>query len=176
MGRNGPKRADINQEGSRKMTMTQAIIDEVNAIIAAFMMPTISVQLDEGAYLPERAHGTDAGADLRCREGFIIPAHGSADVDTGVHVELPPHAKAEVKSKSGLWINHCIITTGLVDEGFSGTIRVRLANLGDEDYTFAAGEKVTQLCVSPVLYPTYRQADEIKGGERGNAGYGSTGR
>jgi dUTP pyrophosphatase len=138
--------------------------------------PEIKVKLDEGAYLPERAHDTDAGADLRCREGFTIPAHGFTCIDTGVHVELPPTTKCEVKSKSGLWTNHGIITTGLIDEGFSGTIRVGLANLSDEDYTFEAGEKVTQLCVSPVCYPTYHVADEIRGGARGSAGYGSTGR
>ena len=138
--------------------------------------PTIKVKLDEGAYLPERQHATDAGADIRCREGFTIPAHGFACIDTGVHIELPPETKGEVKSKSGLWTNHGIITTGLIDEGFTGEIRVRLANLSDEDYTFEAGDKVTQLCVSPVCYPGYEEADEIEGGERGDAGYGSTGR
>ena len=138
--------------------------------------PTIKVKLDKGAYMPERAHATDAGADIRCREGFTIPAHGFVTIRTGVHIELPPKTKCEVKSKSGLWTNHGIITTGLVDEGFTGEIRVGLANLSDEDYTFRAGDKVTQLCVSPVCYPDYAEADEIDGGERGENGYGSTGR
>ena len=138
--------------------------------------PTIRVKLDEGAWIPERAHDTDAGADIRCREGFTVPAHGFTTIDTGVHVELPPRTKCEVKAKSGLWTNHGIITTGLIDEGFTGTIRVGLANLSDRDYTFEAGDKVTQLCVSSVCYPTYKQVDEIRGGARGSNGYGSTGR
>ncbi len=138
--------------------------------------PTIKVKLDKGAYLPERAHATDAGADIRCREGFTLKAHGFITIDTGVHIELPSTTKCEIKSKSGLWTNHGILTTGLIDEGFSGTIRVGLANLSDQDYTFEAGEKVTQLCVSHVCYPTYVEASEIKAGKRGNAGYGSTGR
>lgn len=138
--------------------------------------PMIRVKLDEGAYLPERAHATDAGADLRCIEGFTVPAHGCAVIDTGVHIELPDETRAEVKSKSGLWVNHGIFATGLIDEGFSGTIKVRLANLSDEDYTFFAGEKVTQICVSSVCYPSYYEVDEISEGERGSAGYGSTGR
>lgn len=158
------------------MNMTQTIIDEINAIWAALCMPKIRVVLDEGASLPVRKHDTDAGADICCREGFTVPAHGSVCVDTGVHVELPPMTKCEVKSRSGLWINHGIITTGLVDEGFTGPIRVRLANVSDDDYAFEAGDRITQLCVSPVLYPTYEQVDEIKGGERGSNGYGSTGR
>ena len=138
--------------------------------------PTIRVKLDDGASLPVRKHDTDAGADISCREDITVPSHGSVVVDTGVHVELPLMTKCEVKSRSGLWIEHGIITTGLIDEGFTGTIRVRLANVSDEDYTFRAGDRITQLCVSPVLYPTYVEADEIEGGERGDSGYGSTGR
>lgn len=156
--------------------MTQTIINEVNAVMAALARPTIRCVLDEGASLPVRQHDTDAGADICCREDITVPAHGSVVVETGVHVELPPMTKCEVKGKSGLWVNHAIITTGLIDEGFTGQVKVRLANLGDEDYTFEAGDMITQLCVSPVLYPTYERADEIEGGERGDNGYGSTGR
>jgi dUTP pyrophosphatase len=126
-------------------------------------------------FTPTRAHDTDAGADIRCVRGFTVKAHGTAVVNTGVHVELPPGTKCEVKSKSGLWINHGIITTGLIDEGFSGTIKVGLANLSDTDYTFAAGDKVSQLVVSPVIYPTYEPVSAIQGGDRGESGYGSTG-
>jgi dUTP pyrophosphatase len=138
--------------------------------------PVIRVKLDEGAYLPERAHDTDAGADIRCREEFTLKAHHFMTIDTGVHIELPSTSKCEIKAKSGLWTDHGIITTGLIDEGFSGTIRVGLANLSDEDYTFEQGEKVTQLCVSQVCYPTYVEASEIRAGARGSNGYGSTGR
>lgn len=138
--------------------------------------PTIRVLLEDGATLPERAHDTDAGADIRCIEGFTVPAHGHVTVDTGVHVELPPETKGELKSKSGLWTKHGILTTGLIDEGFTGSIRVGVANLSDEDYTFEANEKLTQICVSPVCYPTYVESDCIEGGARGDSGYGSTGR
>jgi dUTP pyrophosphatase len=75
-----------------------------------------------------------------------------------------------------LWVNHGIFTTGLIDEGFDGEILVRLYNTRMLPYRFEQGEKITQLCVSPVCYPTYHEAKEIAGGARGNAGYGSTGR
>lgn len=138
--------------------------------------PVIKVQLDEGAYLPERAHSTDAGADIRCREDFTVEAGKSVMIDTGVHVQLSPFTKCEIKSKSSLNVFHGIITTGLIDEGFSGKILVRVYNFGDEDYNFLRGEKVTQLCVSPVCYPDYEQVEFVEGGERGDGGYGSTGR
>ena len=50
----------------------------------------LKVKLDDGAYMPERAHATDAGADIRTPVDVEVPAKGSAVVHTGVHVELPP--------------------------------------------------------------------------------------
>jgi dUTP pyrophosphatase len=138
--------------------------------------PSVAVVLDEGATLPVRAHDTDAGADICCREGFVVPAHNSVEIDTGVHVQLPRGMGGVLKSKSGLNVNHCITTGGLIDEGYTGKVRVRVYNNGDYDYEFAAGDKVTQLVVVPVIYPTYVEVGEITGGERGDAGFGSTGR
>ena len=126
-------------------------------------------------FAPTRAHDTDAGADIRCIRDTTVPAHGSVTINTGLHVELPPNTKGELVSKSGLNVNHGIIGTGLIDEGYSGTIKVKLYNLSDEDYTLKAGDKIIQLVVSPVCYPTYERVTRIQGGERGDSGFGSTG-
>lgn len=136
----------------------------------------VKVKLSPMAYLPERAHGTDAGADIRTPEGFRLAAHGSEIVATGVHVQLPPNTVGMLKSKSGLNVKHGIISEGVIDEGFSGEILVKLYNLSDEPYVFHRGDKITQLVVMPVHYVTYEQVNEIQGGERGTGGYGSTGR
>lgn len=139
-------------------------------------IPNVKVQLDDGAYMPTRAHDTDAGADLYCMEDFIVPAHDSVVIGTGVHIELPEYTVGMVKSKSGLNINACITCEGVVDEGYDGEIRLRVYNHGDYDYAFAAGDKVTQFVVLPVLYPTYIKVTKIDGGARGSDGFGSTGR
>lgn len=136
----------------------------------------IKVQLDDGAYLPERAHDTDAGADLRTPKAFVLPARSSVTVDTGVHVQLPHATVGMLKSKSGLNVNHGITSEGVIDEGYTGSIAVKLYNHTDSPHRFNAGDKVTQLVVLPVAFPTYAQVDEIHGGERGSGGIGSTGR
>lgn len=141
-----------------------------------FWHPVIRVKLDEGAYLPVRAHATDAGADIRCMAGFTIAPRSSAVLRTGVHVQLPPYAVGMLKSKSGLNIRRGIISEGVIDQGFTGEIVVKLYNLSYRFRHFAPGDKVTQLVVLPVLYPAYGRADEIEGGERGDNGFGSTGR
>lgn len=139
-------------------------------------MSTVRVKLDDGAYMPERAHATDAGADIRTREGFVLPAHGSAEVHTGVHVETPHGYATMIKSKSGLNRFHDITSEGAVDEGFDGEIVVKLYNHGPNPYVFQRGDKVTQLVLVRVLYAGFVQADEIGSGDRGSDGYGSTGR
>lgn len=136
----------------------------------------VKVKLSPMAFLPERAHDTDAGADIRTPESFRLAAHSSEIVATGVHVQLPPNTVGMLKSKSGLNIKHDIISEGVIDEGFSGEIIVKLYNMGGTPYLFHRGDKITQLVVMPVHYVSYEQADEIQGGDRGEAGYGSTGR
>ena len=148
----------------------------VEAMLGERMRPTIRVTLEDGATLPVRAHGTDAGADLCCMEDVTIPAGDSALVDTGVHVELPEHTVGMLKSKSGLNCMAAMTTTGVIDQGYTGPIKVRVYNHGAFPAKFLAGDKVTQLVVMPVLYPTYEAVDSIEGGDRGDAGFGSSGR
>jgi dUTP pyrophosphatase len=81
-----------------------------------------------------------------------------------------------VKSKSGLNIKHDITAEGVIDEGFSGEVMVKLYNHGNRNKEFKRGDKITQVVVLPVMYPTYVEKDKIAYGDRGVNGYGSTGR
>jgi dUTP pyrophosphatase len=132
------------------------------------------VKLDEGAYLPERAHETDAGLDLRSRESKLVPAHGSALFDTGVHVELPSGTCGLLVSKSGLNTKWNLTSTGLIDESYVGSIAVNLQNHSDMDYFVYKGDKISQLVIMPCLYEKCEQAEEINGTRKN--GFGSTGR
>lgn len=136
----------------------------------------MKIMLEESAYKPSRAHETDAGMDLRTPVAVTVPAHGSVVIDTKTHVELPQGCAGLIVSKSGLNVKHGLVTTGLIDEGYTGSILVRIYNHGDEDHAFSAGDKVTQLVVIPVRYEPLEIVDGIGGGERGDDGFGSTGR
>lgn len=136
----------------------------------------IMVKLDDGAYLPSRAHSTDAGADIRTPRRFAIEPKRSAIVRTGVHIQLPSGTVGMLKSKSGINVKRGVIGEGVIDEGYDGEIVVKLYNLSDTVVVFEKGDKVIQLVVMPVCYPDYEQAEEIDGGDRGSNGFGSTGR
>lgn len=136
----------------------------------------MKVKLDKGAYMPERAYATDAGADLRTPHDVTIMPRGSAVIDTGVHIELPPNTVGMLKSKSGLNVKHGITSEGVIDVGYTGSIRVKLYNLSDKPYEFKAGDKISQLVVMPILTPTFEQVEEFEATERGDNGFGSSGR
>ena len=135
------------------------------------------VILDEGAIMPTRGHATDAGLDLYARESVFIPPNGSAVFDTGVHVELPRMTCGLLVSKSGLNVNGDITSTGLIDEGYTGSIRVKLYNHGDRNFLVRKGDKISQLVVLPCWYARLDLVQSFGTvTERGEAGFGSTGR
>lgn len=139
-------------------------------------MDAVRCVIEDGAFLPERAHDTDAGADIRSPYGFILHARTSQVVRTGVHVETPPNHVTMIKSKSGLNIRSSLTAEGVVDEGYTGEIVVKLYNHGYEPVHIKKGDKIAQLVIMPVVYPSFVQVEEISGGERGDNGFGSTGR
>lgn len=135
----------------------------------------MKIMVEDGGFVPLRAHETDAGLDLRTPVDVTVPAHGSVVVDTLTHVELPQGCAGLLVSKSGPNVRHCITSTGLIDEGYTGSIVVRLYNHGGMTVHFGAGCKVTQLVVIPVRYEPVEIVQSIDGGERGSDGFGSTG-
>lgn len=137
----------------------------------------MKIKLDDGAYMPERAHDNDAGLDLKAPHDTLIPAGRSIIIDTGVHVELPKNTVGMVKSKSGLMTKRNIVTDGTIDECYRGSIAVKLFNHSQvTDYRIRKGDKIAQLVVLPCLFPTIELVDELTETDRGENGFGSTGR
>lgn len=137
----------------------------------------MKIKLDEGAYMPERAHKTDAGMDIRANEfGYIAP-NSSHVFHTGVHIKLPEGTAGLFVSKSGLNVKHNITSTGLIDEGYDGELIVKLYNHSpDESYIVYKGDKITQLVIIPVMYEPIEIVDDLEQvSDRGSAGFGSTG-
>lgn len=137
----------------------------------------MKIKLLPGGFPPSREHKKDAGIDLRAMRGQRIMPHSSAVFNTGVCVELTEGTCGVVMSKSGLNFNHNLTTTGLVDESYRGEIMVKLYNHGADSYLVAAGDKIANFVVLPVLYEPLEFVDELDTStDRGTDGFGSTGR
>ena len=135
----------------------------------------MKIKLDEGAMITT-AHDTDAGYDLYSRTTKVIPPRGSETFDTGVHIELPEGTMGLLFSKSGLNVKHGITSEGIIDEGYTGSICAKLYNNTDDIYVVNEGDKITQLIVVPILKPEIEVVEELEETERGNNGFGSSGR
>lgn len=135
----------------------------------------MKILLDEFGIMPTRAHRTDAGLDIYTPIDFTVEQDDSFVINTGVHVELPPGTVGFLKSKSGLNVNYGITTEGVIDEGYTGAIRVKLYNNSGAPVRFMAGEKITQLIVLPCVIPELEVAASLNETERGSNGFGSSG-
>ncbi len=131
--------------------------------------------VEEGGFAPIREHETDAGVDLRTPIDVDIEPHSSVRVDLRVRVEIPKGYVGLLTSKSGL-MDKDIKTTGTIDCGYSGTIGCRIFNHSDGHAFFKRGDKVTQLVVLPCIMDGVEIVDEITAGDRGENGFGSTGK
>lgn len=136
----------------------------------------MKIKLDAGAFTPVRAHDTDAGADLRSPIDVVVPARSSRVIDTGVHIQLPHGYVGMLKSKSGLNVKHGITSEGVIDEGYTGQIKVKLYNHSNKTYGIERGDKITQLVIIPCAYVDFDLVDDLDDSERGDDGFGSTGR
>lgn len=137
----------------------------------------MKIKLDKGAIMPTRAHDTDAGLDLYCREDKMLWAGQSVRFDTGVHIQMPHGYFGKIESKSGLNVDHGVVCLGgVIDEGYTGSIVVKLYSYGATSHKFLKGDKIAQLVILPYLAPDLEEVEELEQSDRGSDGFGSTGR
>lgn len=101
---------------------------------------------------------------------------GMALINTGVHIEIPEGYVGLILPKSGLNVKNDIVAFGVIDAGYTGPIHVKLYNLGSKDYTFKAGQKITQLIITKINTDRLVLVDHINQcTERGDNRFGSSG-
>ena len=130
--------------------------------------------LDARAKVPAYATAGAAAADL-CAvldAPLTVQPMQRVLVPTGLAIAL-------VYARSGLSIKHglCMANgVGVVDSDYRGELKVPMVNLGQEAYTIQPGERVAQLCIAPVYTAAFAQVEELGDTQRGEGGFGSTGR
>lgn len=135
----------------------------------------IKVMLDKDAKMPAKAHPDDAGFDLFAMEDAIVPTRDFSKIPTGVHIEIPKGYVGLVTSKSGL-MGKGLTCRGTIDSNYRGAIWAVVYNHGDKDYVFHKGDKVTQLVIVPYLVDELTEVESLTETDRGEGGFGSTGK
>ena len=130
--------------------------------------------------LPERASPHAAGYDLRSAEpDFVLEPGQIRLVATGLAMELPPGVECQVRPRSGLATRHGITmpnAPGTIDPDYRGEVRVPLQNLGAEPVAIHRGERIGQMVFARFEVLDVVEAAELSETERGEGGFGSTGR
>lgn len=135
---------------------------------------TLKIKMDPGAYLPERAHLTDAGLDLKAPQEFVLMPNEIRKIDTGIHIAIPDGYVGLCTSKSGL-MSRGVTCRGTIDAGYRGSIQAVLYNHTNEPIHFLEGQKITQVVILPCLTPKLEVVEELDETERGDGGFGSSG-
>jgi len=154
--------------------MNQATILGINSFTNTVSY-TLDCQLKPGAKLPQRAHHSDAGADLFSYEFLEIYPNEQKLVDTGIAIKIPQGFAGFVynrssQGKKGITIPHSV---GVIDSGYRDTIKVLLKNIGDDPYKILAGDRIAQLVIQKVELVGFK--DIWNDSTRGTGGFGSTG-
>ena len=138
-------------------------------------------KLRENAIMPTFGSPGAAGADLyACLASPVTVAPGeTAFIPTGLAMELPVGYVGLVYARSGLACKRGLAPAnkvGVIDSDYRGEFIVALHNHGTESQTVAPGERIAQLVVTPILMPEYVETDSLSATQRGEGGFGSTGK
>jgi dUTP pyrophosphatase len=133
----------------------------------------------QGLPLPGYASEHAAGLDIVAAEAVILAPGARRAVGTGFAIAIPHGYEVQVRPRSGLALKHgitCLNSPGTIDSDYRGEVKVILANLGSEPFEVRRGERIAQLVPAPVLKSAFVEVFELDETERGEGGFGSTGR
>ena len=154
---------------------------------SAVLMPALAagaLLCQPGHWQAGSAEDATAGAaavDLHAclDEPMVIPAGELAMVPTGLAVAIPEGCVGILAVRSSMGVRHGVTLSngiGVIDSDYRGPLGVGLWNTRREDYTVLPGDRIAQLMVVPVLRPELLVTDALPETERGQGGFGSTGR
>lgn len=149
-------------------------------LVPKYLQTKINVKVESPEFLPRRAHESDAGADLVCKEHIWLQRGERVLVKTGVSVEIPVGHVGLIFPRSSLSKFNVIMTNsvGVIDSDYRGEIMASLMYVGTEyaGHNFNRGDRIVQLVVMPIVLPTFHVVDELSNTDRGTGGFGSTGK
>lgn len=133
--------------------------------------------LSSSGRLPKRADVGAAGYDLYAAYDKVIPSKGRALIGTGIAIRIPTGTYGRVASRSGLSFKYGLeVGGGVIDESYRGEVGVILYNHSEQDYEVKDGDRIAQLILERIETPEVKEVLELKETERGNSGYGSSGK
>lgn len=140
-------------------------------------MRVVVKKLHPEAKTPVYANPNDAGMDLFALEDTTVSPGEVAKIRSGIALEIQEGYVGLCWDKSGVSTKGKIkALAGVIDAGYRGEVLMAVMNLGAEPYTFKKGDKVLQMLIQPVEKPEIIEAEQLSETQRGEGGFGSTGK
>ena len=138
-------------------------------------------KLNDKAIVPTYGSEFSAGADLySCEEHDVVIASGQTRlIHTGIALEIPQGYVGLIYARSGLATKRGLAPAnkvGVIDSDYRGEIMVALYNQSGTEQTVTSGERIAQIVFTPYVAADFEFCDELNSTERGEGGFGSTGR
>ena len=136
-------------------------------------------RLNEKAIIPKRGSSSAAGYDIYSTETISIPAGETRLIGTGLSMEIPENYFGGIFARSGLAVKeglrpaNCV---AVIDADYRGEVKVPLHNDSTECREITEGERIAQLVILPFLPVEFEETDELSETDRGEGGFGSTGK
>lgn len=130
------------------------------------------------AELPSRAHSSDAGFDLKCVSVEEDRRHNCISYGTGLAFEIPAGHVGLIFPRSSVYkedldLSNCV---GVIDSGYRGEVKAKFRILQPHIHRYTIGDRIGQMIVVPYPEVEYEEVSELEESDRGEGGYGSTGR
>ena len=140
-------------------------------------MSSFQVKLNyEDAQAPTRGSDEAAGYDLYSYESETVAPNQIKLIDTGISIRVPEGTYGRIAPRSSVSKKGILINAGVIDRDYRGPIKVMVHNLSNNDYVINKNDRIAQLILEQIKTPSVELVEELDDTERGERGFGSTGK
>ena len=130
---------------------------------------------------PKYATRGSSGMDIKAaiKKPYLLKINERKIIPSGIKVEIPKGYEIQIRPRSGLALKNGITilnSPGTIDSDYRGEIGIIMINHGDEDFLILPNDRIAQMVIAPVIYAEFIKVDKLKDTNRGEKGYGSTGK
>ena len=149
----------------------------LNYIHKIFVMYCFKVKLNyEDAQPPTRGSNEAAGYDLYSHESETVVPKQIKLIDTGISIKVPEGTYGRIAPRSSVSKKGILINAGVIDRDYRGPVKVMVHNLSNNDYIIKKNDRIAQLILEQIKTPPVELVEELDNTDRGEGGFGSTGK
>jgi dUTP pyrophosphatase len=135
-------------------------------------------KLNKDAVIPRYSREGDAAVDLVATSKVIDPNNRVLTFGTGLAIEIPLGYVGKLYPRSSIYKTGLVMcnSVGIIDSNYRGEIQFKFKIIDAGDVTYQIGDRIGQLIIEPVLYMDFTEVQELTDTNRGESGFGSSGR